>query len=399
MINMEHNVRAWRLGAAVVTGLLLMTGCDGKGPDQATGAAVGDKKAEPGVIRVTEDEMRSAGIRVEPVVRSDFRLTRDFSGTVVPNEHALADITALVRGRVVGVLADLGQPVKAGQLLAVLNSSQLGLAQSTYLKAKAKLYVAERAYSRAQSLLKEKVIGEAEAQRREGEMISARAEKQETEDHLRLLGMSDENIKKLDHEQRIRSSVPIMAPFDGRIIARDLTNGEVVETTDKLFVIADLSEVWVTANIPEKDIPFIQHDAKAKQQLVEVRVKTYPDRVFPARITYVGDVLDPATRTMRLRLELPNPEGLLKPEMFATIRVYSAPETGVLVVPEGAVQRDRDRKFVFVQRDAHTFEPRDVRLGESDGQMVKILDGLSEGDAIVTKGAFVLKSELLGEQI
>jgi cobalt-zinc-cadmium efflux system membrane fusion protein len=157
--------------------------------------------------------------------------------------------------------------------------------------------------------------------------------------------------------------------------------------------------VWVLANIPEKDIPFIKQDAAAEGQIVEVLVNAYPDEVFRGKITYVGDVLDIATRTMNLRLELPNDHKKLKPEMFATIRVYSESEPNVLMVPERAVQRDRDRRFVFVQREPNTFETRDVRLGQSNGQDVKILDGLVEGESIVTNGAFILKSEKFGEQI
>jgi cobalt-zinc-cadmium efflux system membrane fusion protein len=102
---------------------------------------------------------------------------------------------------------------------------------------------------------------------------------------------------------------------------------------------------------------------------------------------------------MNLRLELPNPQRKLKPEMYATIRVYSLPEPGVLIVPEAAVQRERDRRFVFVQRDAQTFEARDVKLGDGNGEVVKVLDGLQEGEPVVVKGAYVLKSELLSDQI
>jgi cobalt-zinc-cadmium efflux system membrane fusion protein len=215
--------------------------------------------------------------------------------------------------------------------------------------------------------------------------------------------MSEEQIGKLNHEQKILSYVPITAPFDGRVIARNLTKGEVVEVTEKLFTVADLSEVWVLANIPEKDITFIRADAgtdkSGVEQLVEVLLTAYPGEVFHGKVTYVGDVLDVATRTMNLRLELPNPQRKLKPEMYATIRVHSLPEHGVLVVPESAVQRERDRRFVFVQRDAYTFEARDVTLGETNGEVIKILDGLREGEPIVVKGAYVLKSELLSDQI
>jgi cobalt-zinc-cadmium efflux system membrane fusion protein len=336
----------------------------------------------------------------------EFTVHRDFPATVVPNHHATADITALVRGRVVDVYADLGQQVKAGDLLAILYSSELGMAQSSYLKAVAKLYVAERAYERAEMLLKEKVIGLAESQRRQGDMLSLRAEKREAQDRLRLLGMSEEHIRQLDKEQKILSYVPLTAPFDSRVIARNLTKGEVVEVTEKLFTVADLSEVWVLANIPEKDIPFIRSVSQATgsqtspvDQLVEVLMTAYPGEVFHGKVTYIGDVLDVETRTMNLRLELPNPDRKLKPHMYATIRVHSLPEHNVLMIPEQAVQRERDRRFVFVQRDATTFEARDVTLGEANGELIKILDGLREGEPVVMKGAFILKSELFGDEI
>lgn len=381
-----------------VCGLLLNVGCD-SAPEATTEAKATEKKADRGVVHLTAEEIQRGGIEVKPVARVDFQIIRDFPGTVMPNQHAVAEITTLVRGRVVDVYVDLGQEVKAGALLAILYSSELGMAQSSYLKAVAKLYVAERAFRRAQSLLEEKVIGVAEMQRREGDMISARADKRESQDRLRLLGMSDEQIARLDREQTIQSHVPIVAPFDGRVIVRNLTKGEVVETTEKLFVVADLSEVWVIANIPEKDIPYIHQDQLKHGQTVEVIVTAYPGQLFHGKITYVGDVLDAATRTMRLRLELPNPDRKLKPEMYATIRVYSDAEKDVLVVPESSIQRDRDKRFVFVQRDPQSFEVRDVKLGPSSADMVKVLDGLREGESIVTQGAFVLKSELLGEQI
>ena len=243
----------------------------------------------------------------------------------------------------------------------MLHSGDLGLAQSAYLKARARRHVAEQAYQRAEYLYKEKVIGQAEAQRREGEMIGVRAETQEAREGLRLLGMSDKEINTLERTQMIRSQVAIVAPFAGRVIARDLTKGEVVETTHKLFVVADLSTVWVVGNVSEKDISYMQRAAAVPNQPVEVLVPAYPDEVFQGTVSYVGDVLDTATRTMAVRLILDNSNGHLKPEMFATIRVSSEPESDVLVVPEAAVQHDRDRSFVFVQKD-----PASLKRGQSN---------------------------------
>ncbi len=378
--------------------MILDAGCDGTPSDvvaSKTPAAV----STPGRITLSVEESTRVGLVVQPVVRSDFRTHRDFPAIVQPNQRNMAEITTLVRGRVVEVYADLGQEVKANAPLAILYSSELGLAQSAYLKAKAKLHVAEQAFNRAEFLLQEQVIGEAELQRRQAELLSAQAEGNESHDRLKLLGMNDEEFRRLERSRQIRSVVPIVAPFGGRIIGRKLTRGEVVETTENLFVIADLSEVWVLANIPEKDIPFVHSVHASGGTQVDVRINAYPKEVFKGTITYVADVLDPITRTMQLRIELPNKDGRLKPEMFSSIRLFSESQPDRLAVPEAALQRDQGRTFVFVQRGAGEYEMREVQIGESNGTLTSILGGLSEGEPVVTHGAFVLKSELLKKPV
>lgn len=384
---------------SLLFGLMVMeSGCD-RTPNEVVASKPPAAISAPGFITLSAEESSRVGLVVQPVARTDFRTHRDFPAIVQPNQRNMAEITALVRGRVVEVYADFGQEVKANAPLAILYSSELGLAQSAYLKAKAKLHVAEQAYSRAQFLLREQVIGEAEAQRRQAELLSSQAEANESRDRLKLLGMDEEEFRRLDRSRQIRSVVPIVAPFAGRIIGRKLTRGEVVETTDNLFVIADLSEVWVQANIPEKDIPFVHAIHASGGTQVEVRINAYPKEVFKGTITYVGDVLDPITRTMQLRLELTNRDGRLKPEMFATIRLFSETQPDRLAVPEAALQRDQGRTFVFVQRNANEYELREVQVGESNGTVTAILGGLNEGEPVVTHGAFVLKSELLKKPV
>ena len=373
--------------------MTLESGCDGT-PSDVVASKSPVAVSVPGRITLSAEESSRVGLVVQPVARSDFRTHRDFPASVQPNQRNMAEITTLVRGRVVEVYADLGQEVKANAPLAMLYSSELGLAQSAYLKARAKLHVAEQAYNRAKFLLQEKVIGEAEAQRRHAELLSTQAEANESRDRLKLLGMNGDELSRLDRSREIRSVVPIVAPFAGRIIGRNLTRGEVVETAEKLFVIADLSEVWVLANIPEKDIPFVHAIHASGGHQVEVRINAYPKEVFKGMITYAGDVLDPVTRTMQLRIELPNRDGRLKPEMFATIRLFSETQPDRLAVPEAALQRDQGRTYVFVQRSANEYELREVRIGDSNGTLTSILDGLHEGEPVVTHGAFVLKSEL-----
>lgn len=374
--------------------LLTFSSCD-RAPAPAEESRPKLSSEEVRLIRLPLEEVTRSGITVEPVERKAFRMHRTFPGVVRPNENALANITTLVRGRVAEVHADLGQEVKSNQLLAVLHSSDLGLAQSSYLKARARRHVAEQAYQRAQFLFNEKVIGQAEAQRREGEMISVRAEAQEAREGLRLLGMDDKEVQVLERTQTIRSQIPIVAPFAGRVIARDLTKGELVETTQKLFVVADLSTVWVVANVPEKDISYVQRATIDPRQPVEVHVAAYPDEVFEGTVSHVGDILDTVTRTMQVRLSLANPTSRLKPEMFATIRIMSEAASDVLVIPEAAIQNDRDRSFVFVQQEPGVFEARTIRLGDRNGTFAKVLEGVREGEAVAKEGAFILKSELL----
>lgn len=373
-------------GTALATVLLLACA---KESDEAPGGKPTAATARAGVVRLAPEAVAAAGIEVRPATRSEFRLHRDFPATVQPNKNKLAEVTTLVRGRATDVYVDVGADVANGALLARLYSSELGLAQSSYLKAGAKLHEAELAYERARGLLEDKAISLAEFQKKEAEAKSVRAEAREARDRLHVLGMQEPEIDRLDREHTISAYVPVHAPFPGRVIARNLAKGEVVETHHELFTVADLSEVWVVANVPEKDVRFIQ-----RSQAVEVRLAAYPQEVFQGTITYVGDVLDPATRTMSLRVTVPNRDGRLKPEMFASVRVYTQSETGVLMVPTAAIQRDQQRALVFVQTEPGTFEVRPVTIGEESGEATKVLGGLREGDLLVVQGAFGLKSEL-----
>lgn len=390
VISVVGSLRGW-LGLVTLVGMPLLAGCT----QESGGNTTSPKKAilhSPGTLSLGKDVIERAGIVVESVVRTSFQTHRDFPGTIKPNENAMAEITALVRGRVVVVNADLGKNVQAGERLALLYSKELGLVQAEFLKAHARLNVAEQAFARASFLLREKVIGKGEFQRREGDLVSARAEAKEVRNHLKLLGMSDEDIATVKRMQEISSYIPIVAPFAGRVIHRNVTVGEVVETTQKLFSVADLSTVWVLADVPEKDIGFVTHRSD-ETGAVDVQVSAYPTEFFHGVVVHASDVLDPATRTMRMRVEVQNGDGRLKPEMFATVRVVSKPEPDALTVPKGALQQDRGESVVFVRLNEQQFERRVVHVGERNDETVRVLAGLSEGEEVVVGGAYVIKSE------
>lgn len=342
-----------------------------------------------GLLRLAPEELERTAIEVAPVTRGPLPVSREFPATVQSNENELAEVTTLIRGRVVKVHVDVGQDVKKDTLLALLHSTDLGVAEGAYLKAAAKLHEAELAHERARDLHEHKAVSLAELQRREAEMKTAQAEARETKNRLELLGVPRLEIERLDREHTIKADVPLRAPFDGRVIMRNITRGEVVDTNQKFFTVADLSDVWVVGNVPEKDVQHIR-----KEQRVDVVVSAYPHAIFPGTITYVSDVLDPATRTMRLRVTVPNPDRLLKPEMFATVRVYAASAQDALTVPLAAVQNGPAGKILFVQKTANEFEIRRVKLGHEQGEVVTVLEGVREGEPVVTKGSFVLKSEM-----
>ena len=345
--------------------------------------------AHSGLLRLTPEELSRMQLELVPVTQGQLLSHHDFPATVQANQNELAEVTTLIRGRVVKVHVDVGQDVKKGALLAMLHSVDLGIAEGDYLKAGARLHEAELAHLRAKELYDNKAVSLAELQRREAAMKTAQAELREANNRLQLLGVPPQEINRLDRDLTIKADMPLRAPFDGRVITRNITRGEVVETEQKLFTVANLTDVWVVGNVPEKDVQFIRKDQK-----VNVVLAAYPHAIFAGTITYIGDVLDPATRTMSLRVTVPNPDRLLKPEMFAIVSVFATSSPDTLSVPLAAVQDGPVDKMVFVQRETGVFEARTVKLGSEEADVVRVLEGVKAGEQVVSKGSFALKSEM-----
>ena len=369
---------------------ILATGvaCENK-PVETSTVKPGALSEQSGLLRLTPEKLSRMQLELVPVTQGQLLSHREFPATVQANQNELAEVTALIRGRVVKVHVDVGQDVKKGALLAMLHSVDLGVAEGDYLKAGARLHEAELAHLRAKDLYENKAVSLAELQKREAAMKTARAEVREAQNRLQLLGVPTDEINRLDRELTIKADMPLRAPFDGRVITRNITRGEVVETEQKLFTVANLTNVWVIGNVPEKDVRFIRKDQK-----VSVVLAAYPHAIFSGTITYVGDVLDSATRTMSLRVTVPNPDRLLKPEMFAIISVLATSSPDVLSVPLAAVQDGPLGKTVFVQRESGVFEPRTVKLGNEEGDVVRVLEGVKAGEQVATRGSFALKSEM-----
>lgn len=348
-------------------------------------------------IKLDPKSMHSANLQIEEVSLKSLKSILQAPGKIQFNENKLAHVGSRVPGKIDEVIANLGDKVKEGDRLAVIDSTELGTAQSEYLKAKANLLAEEKSYQRAKKLLEGKAISLGEYQKREAEYLNARAEFKAAEDRLHLLGLSEEEVKRIGSEHIIKSKVAVRAPFSGTVVERHATLGEIIEPATNLFTVADLSTLWAIADVPEKDIPQVKTGLP-----VEVKVSPYPDDVFKGIVTYIGDQIDPSTRTVRVHTEVDNSLGKLKPEMFATVFIITDVVSNVLAIPGEAVQTDGNKKIVFIDKGNGGFEKREVSLGRQVDSFYQVIDGIKPGEKIVTKGSFLLKSEAqkgkLGEE-
>jgi cobalt-zinc-cadmium efflux system membrane fusion protein len=353
--------------------------------------------AEPGVLELPEGSRTLTGLQTDRVALRQIRTAlKAQAGKILANENRLAHLSARVPGRIVAVYANLGDRVKEGDQLLLLDSPAFGEAQLEYRKARTMLRVTEKALERATALLDRGAIGVGEQQRREADYENARADLHEAEEKLHLLGMTEREIKQLaakilPHAEVAR--VSLRAPFTGEVIERNATIGEIVDPNKTLFTVADLSTVWVRADFPE------QQAGRLKTGLtIEVRVSAYPDTTFQGAITYVGAVIDPTTRTVTARAEVPNADGRLRPEMFAEVTLVTD-ERSLLSMPRAAVQQVGSRTVAFVVRGPRRFESREVTIGQASGDYIQVVAGLTLGDEVITQGSYALKSELLREQM
>ncbi len=356
-------------------------------------AACGDKPAEKASPSPRDPLAINAGAELAQRLRTgapafvEVRETLRVPGRIEADETRLARVGATVTGRVTDLQAREGDSVRRGQVLASLNSTELSAAQLGFLKAMSQRGLATRASVRAQQLLEADVIGAAELQRRQAELAQAEAEVNAARDQLKVLGMGEAALDRLAETRTIHSTTQIVATIAGTIIDRKVTEGQVVQPADGVFLIADLSRLWVVADVPEQNAGSVRVG-----EAVTVEVAALPERKVPGVLTFVAPTVNPETRTVRARMELPNPEREFKPKMLASMLVKGVAQSR-LTIPAEAVVREDNRDFVFVRTGDHAYRLQAVQLGaEHEGRRV-LLSGLRESDTIVVAGAFHLNNE------
>lgn len=309
------------------------------------------------------------------------------TGKVEANADRIAHVSPRISGKVVAVRASLGDGVGSGQVLATLDSVELGEALNRYRQSKTKLALAQGSMERITVLVEKKIAARKDIHQAETDHQTALAEFQNDEDRLLLYGLSHDDLASINGK---RTLLPVRTPIAGVVTEKRAIVGELSDPSRSLYTVADLSSVWVQVDVNEKDLARVR-----RGQAAVVAVGAFPEREFRGRITYVADLVDEATRTVKARVEVANPGRMLKPEMFAKVELTLPADTPpVLAVVADAVQELDGKKVLFVAEDDKTFAPRPVQLGQAAGALVEVTGGLKEGERYAVKGGFLLKSEL-----
>lgn len=373
--------RALFAGAACL--IVLSSGCGSK---KAQGAKPENDAAK--------DPLK---IDVAPSLRSQLKLgrpeLRQVAKTLDVAAHIEADATrqarvgSPVRGRISELLVFEGERVTRSQPMAILYSTDLSDAQFAFLKAVSQQGLSARAVDRGKQLLDADVIGSAEQQRRQAELLQATAEVSSLRQQLQALGMSESSIRDLESTRKLNSRYEIAASIDGTVLERSVTVGQIVQPAELAFMLADLSRVWLVADIPEQNAGDI-----AVGKVVEAEAAAFPGESINGRLSFVSATVNPESRTVRVRMNLANPKGRYKPSMLATMRLKDRVQRE-RVVPVTAVVRENNRDNVFVQTGPNSFVLREVELGGEFGDVRALTSGIGPEETIVLDGAFHVNNE------
>ena len=312
------------------------------------------------------------------------------AGKIAYGEDRYSRISSPLQGRVVEVRAHLGDRVKAGAVLLVVDSPDIAQAYSEYVKEHSELQYATRSQELAKDLYSNKALPLKDLKQAENELVKARAEFRRAKERLLSLRVSAEELNKPLDKQQITSRFEMKSPLTGIVVERMVTPGQSVggDANQVLFTVADLDMLQVVADVYERDLALVKEG-----QFAKVKVEAYPEVDFPATVAAIGDIVDPASRTIKLRAWVNNQDHRLKPEMFARLHIQVGDESRILVVPKEAVLEADGKQFVFVVEEANQYVKREVKVSNFTPDLARVLEGLTPGQRIVTKGAVLIKGQ------
>ena len=387
------------------------------------------------IIDLSSDAQKLAGMRFGHTENKILDLSVKCNGEVLADANLMRHVTTPVAGRVEEVLVNIGDHIEEGKPLLNIRSTDIEQMESDLLQNEGQvradlkrdllqidsdlattqegLKLSESTFNRLKSLVEEKIASQADfeaartAMEKDKINLSSLKRKREAtvslsnehmrlvtepiQQKLRILGVSDSDLAKLLRTRQFDPIVPVRAPESGIISDRLVNVGELVDTSKALFVIGDFHDVWLKADVYEQDVSKVHQG-----QPIELEVDSFPGHRFAGRLNFVADSLTPENRTLAVRAEVPNPGLMLKPKMFARMRILIG-EHRVLTIPKDAVQDAGTEKVVYLPLSQGKFEERRVKLGMESGNFVEVVSGVKAGDKVVTKGSFDLRAESLRE--
>jgi membrane fusion protein, heavy metal efflux system len=405
----EYRITQRMLKPVVVSLLLLGAGTSptwahgGHDDDKFQGTENNTPSAEQ--ITVAPDIQRAIGLKVVPAKEQTLTTGLQVNGQIEAIPGKTAEVNAPVAGRILRLSVQPGQAINAGQSLTVLDSSEIrtlaveaerarALGRTQVAQAQARLQLAKSTYEREKELVRLKISPRKDYEVAEAELRQAQTDLDAARTQLKLSSaLLNNRLAQLGQRgvsARGDGSVILAAPLTGMVADQKVTAGEAVEPGKMLFKVVSLGQVWATAQVYEKDLSRVQVG-----QLVEVVTQSYPGKIFKGRISSLDSTINPETRTLAVRAILDNPGGLLKPAMFATLRLTTGSRAQpVTVIPRSAVLEVDGKPVVYVQNGG-AFEPTAITLGQSDGPWIEVKDGVFPGDKVVSERAFQLRAQAL----
>jgi cobalt-zinc-cadmium efflux system membrane fusion protein len=394
----------------LLVALVVLSACSRQPQPASPAAAKDSNKARRTAEAVFQgDALLQARLEIVQVVDRRMPVTVHSNGRLTTNEVTTWRVGALTEGRIVSASAKVGDQVEKGQLLARMYSHDIHEARAEYSRAmaestkiKAQFDFAQRQRDRARRLYEMKAASleqlehaETELKTAQGAVAAAEIELSRTRNHLLdYLEIPVEPPKghapNPTGREQSDDLIPIRSPAAGIVLSRLVTPGAVVAANSDLFIVSDLSTLWAIAAVQEEYLPRLRPGMPAR-----IEVQAYPNRYFSGRVLKIDEKLDPETRTVSVRIEVPNSGDLLKPEMYSTIELDAGASAEALFVPQVSVQDLSGKPTVFVEKSPGRFVPRTIAAGRPLGGLIEITAGLSAGDRVVARGAFIVKSQLL----
>jgi membrane fusion protein, heavy metal efflux system len=361
---------------------------------EANSSAVVDQSGKPSdAASVDLTEKQASTLKIGAVGSRDFTLFKTAVGTIDFNEDFLVQVFSQYPGKILKANFNIGDDVKAGDVLFTIDSPDLLQAESTLLATAGVLELQKRTLARATGLLKAGGSAQKDVDQSTSDEQTAEGNFKAARDAVRIFGKTDAEIDQIVEKRKVDSVLLVPSPISGRIVARSAAPGFLTQpgTAPAPYAVADLSTMWMIANVIEADAP-----AYKLGQSVEVTVPAYPDTVFKGRVTTLGSIIDPNTHRQLVRSQIDDPKHLLRSGMFASFVIRVGDPMPSLAVPANGVVREGDGTMtVWVTSDSRHFTKRTVKVGLQQDDWSQILEGLQPGEIVVTDGAVFLSNRLL----